>query len=86
MAKSADSKTPAEKDPVALLTEIVQDVKALREELDASFENTFTMQFVKQKLTEAATGIEQHLRNIKIDAEAELKKAEALATAKRLGQ
>lgn len=82
----SEQKTPAQKDPVGLLSEIATDLKALHDEIDASFENTFTMQFVKQKLIEAKTGIEQHLRNIKIDAEMEAKKLEAAATAKRLGQ
>lgn len=71
--------------PVDLLTEIASQLKTLRGLVESEFENTFPLQNVKQKMQEAQTGIEQELRNIKIDAEMETKRLEEEARKAKLG-
>jgi hypothetical protein len=58
------------------LPELKAEVKSLLDFIETEFNDTPALRFVKQKLQEAASGVDQELRNVRIDAEMALKKLE----------
>ena len=61
-----------------LLEQVKSDLKDLHTILDTRFNNGFVMDHIKQSLQGVITGIDQELRNVKIDAEMESKRAAGL--------
>lgn len=62
--------------PKPTLQEVRSEVAELRTYLEKEFGISPALTFVKQKLSEAITGIEQELRNITIDAQMEARRLE----------
>ena len=66
--------------PTELLTAVQADINNTHAILTEKFGevSTFTIDFVKQKLKEASSAIDQALRNITIEAEIDDKKAKGI--------
>jgi hypothetical protein len=59
------------------LNKLKVELDALRTRVDTELHDSPALAFVKQKLQEAASGVSQELRNLRIDAEMAAKKLEA---------
>lgn len=82
---SQDSGAQSENSGVTL-QEIQADIRKIHTTLETEFGTSPALAFIKQKLKEAASAVDQELRNITIDAQMAERKAErkAAAAAKNL--
>lgn len=58
------------------LEDLKTELETLRTRIDTELKDSPALTFVKQKLQEAASGVAQEMRNIRVDAEMAAKKLE----------